>query len=235
MVRQWFEDFWEDWRHGAQLLLKNAGFTVVAVLALALGIGANAAIFSVVNAVLIKPLPYADPQRLVWVTTVLEGDELTGADAYLHWKRESKTFDYLTTFNAGPIKMTGGGEAERLEAVFATADVFPALSITPQFGRAFTPEEDRDPGGASVVILTHSFWQHRFGGDPGIIGKSLMLGGESRTVIGIMPPGFRFIREGSFLGEIQVLMPLGLDVQKELQGEATSIIEGGIIGRLKPG
>jgi predicted permease len=233
MVRHWIEDFWNDLRHGGQMLRDNTGFTVVAVIALALGIGANAAIFSVVNAVLIKPLPYSDPQRLAWVTTVLEGDEVTGADVYLHWKEQSKAFAYLVAFGAGLTKMTGGGEPENLEAVFATADVFPVLGITPQFGRAFTPEEDRD-GGAPVVILSHSLWERRFGGAPDIIGKPLVLDGESRTVIGIMPSGFRFIREGSFLGEVQVLMPLGLDVQKELQGESTSIIGGGVIGRINP-
>ncbi|HKQ91364.1 MAG TPA: ABC transporter permease [Blastocatellia bacterium] len=222
------EDLRQDLRYGARMLLKNPGFTLVAVLALALGIGANTAIFSVVNAVLLRPLPYYDPQRLVWVAEVLpHGDEIYGAADYIHWREQSKAFDHLVAFQPGSIYLTGRGEPERLDSILATANLFPALGVAPQLGRAFTPEEDR-PGVAPVVILSHSFWQRRFGGDPAIIGQSLTLDGRSQQVIGVMPPGFRFIRKAD------VLLPRALNVQRELTNEGISFL-GNIFGRLKTG
>jgi putative ABC transport system permease protein len=222
------EDLWQDLRYGARMLLKNPGFTLVAVVALALGIGANTAIFSVVNTVLIKPLPYYDPQRLVWVSEVMRhGDEIYGAADYLHWREQSKTFDHLVAFAPGSIYLTGRGDPEQLDSVRATANLFPALGVSPQLGRAFTPEEDR-PGVAPVVILSHAFWQRRFGGDPAIIGQSLTLDGISRQVIGVMPSSFKFIRKAD------VLAPRALNVQQELTREGMSFL-GNIIGRLKPG
>jgi hypothetical protein len=172
------EDLWQDLRYGARMLLKNPGFTAVAVIALALGIGANTAIFSVVNAVLLKPLPYYDPQRLVLVTEVPpekdgeRGGEYAGSIDYILWQAESKAFDHLIAFNWSNTYLTGRGEPERLDSVWTTANLFPALGVAPQLGRAFAPEEDR-PGGARVVILSHAFWQRRFGGDPAVIGQSL--------------------------------------------------------------
>jgi len=233
MVREWIDEFWNDLRHGVVVLLRNVRFTPAAVLALALGIGANTAIFSVVNAVLIKPLPYPNPNRLALVTTVLGEDEVTGGGDYLHWKEESKTFESITAFDAGPLTVIDArGRPERTSLVRATSDIFATLGVSPQIGRAFTVEEDR-AGGPPVAILGYSFWQQAFGGNPGIIGQSLELGRgqDSYTVIGIMPPGFRFIQDGSYLGEVQVLVPLGLDVQRELYG--ASRIIGGVIGRLK--
>ena len=232
---RWIEDFWKDLQYGARMLLKNPGFTLVAVLAFALGIGANTAIFSVVNAVLLKPLPYYDPQRLVLVTEVAgdkEGgwiDEYAGSIDYILWQTESKVFDHLVAFTSGNIFLTGRGEPERLDSVWATANLFPSLGVAPQLGRTFTPEEDRS-GGARVVILSHSFWQRRFGGDPAIIGQSLTLDREGRQVIGVMPPGFKFIQKAD------VLLPYAINVQLEL----TRNVDGAryfidtIIGRLKP-
>src|SRR5215510_1171778 len=222
------EDLWQDLRYGARMLLKNPGFTFVAVLALALGIGANTAIFSVVNTVLLRPLPYYDPQRLVWVSEVMSnGDEIYGAADYLHWREQSKSFDHLVAFTPGGIHLTGRGEPEQLDSIRATANLFPALGVAPQLGRAFTTEEDH-PGAAPVVILSHAFWQRRFGGDPAIIGQSLTLDGRSRQVIGVMPPGFKFIRKAD------VLLPRALNAQQELANQGISYL-GNIIGRLKPG
>src|SRR5262245_1969839 len=181
------------------MLLKNPGFTLVAVLALALGIGANTAIFSVVNTVLLRPLPYYDPQRLVWVAEVMRhGDEIYGAADYLHWREQSKTFDHLVSFAPGSIYLMGRGQPATVASIRATANLFPALGVAPQLGRAFTTEEDR-PGAEPVVILSHAFWQRRFGGDPAVIGQSLTLDGRSRQVIGVMPPGFKFIRKADVL------------------------------------
>jgi putative ABC transport system permease protein len=222
------EDLWQDLRYGARMLLKNPGFTLVAVLALALGIGANTAIFSVVNTVLLRPLPYYDPQRLVWVAEVMpHGEEIYGVADYLHWREQSKAFDHLVAFTPGSIYLTGRGEPEQLDSIRATANLFPALGVTPQLGRAFTTEEDR-PGAAPVVILSHAFWQRRFGGDQAIIGQSLTLDGISRQVIGVTPPGFKFIRKAD------VLLPRALNVQQELANQGISYL-GNIIGRLKPG
>ncbi|HEU0176013.1 MAG TPA: ABC transporter permease [Blastocatellia bacterium] len=222
------EEFWQDLRYGARMLLRTPGFTLVAVLALALGIGANTAIFSVVNSMLLRPMPYYDPQRLVWVAEVMRhGDEIYGAADYIHWREQSKSFDHLVAFASGNIYLTGRGEPEQLDSIRATANLFPALGVTPQLGRTFTPEEDR-PGAAPVVILSHAFWQRRFGGDPAIIGQSLTLDGISRQVIGVTPPGFKFIRKAD------VLLPHALNVQQELANQGISFL-GNIIGRLKPG
>jgi putative ABC transport system permease protein len=233
---RWIEDFWKDLQYGARMLLKNPGFTLVAVLALALGIGANTAIFSVVNSVLLNPLPYYDPQRLVWVTEDKRGKEgewegeYAGSIDYILWQAESKAFDHLVAFTSESVYLTGRGEPERLDSVWATANLFPALGVSPQLGRAFTPEENR-PGGAPVVILSHSYWVRVFGGDPAIIGQWLTLDRESRQVIGVMPSGFKFIRKAD------VLAPRTINVQRELtrnvDGSRYDI--GNIIGRLKPG
>jgi predicted permease len=230
------EDLWQDLHYGVRMLVKNPGFTVIAVLVLALGIGANTAIFSVVNAVLLRPLPYDDPQRLVHVTEVFEGKGgKTGKGVgggtidvhYFYWVEQTKTFDHLAAFDSGYIYLTGRGEPERLDSIWATANMFPALGIAPQLGRVFTPEEDR-PGGAPVAILSHALWQRRFGGDPAIIGQSLTLNGASRQVIGVMSPGFKFIQKAD------VLLPLRFIAQQDPRG-GISISRKFILGRLKPG
>jgi predicted permease len=220
----------QDLRYGLWMLRRNPGFSFVAVLTLALGIGANTAIFSVVNAVLLKPLPYPDPQRLVWVSETLQGEELNSAADYIHFQEQSKTFDHLASFISWQTYLTGRGEPERLDSVMVTATLFPALGVAPQLGRAFTPEEDR-PGGAPVVILSHAFWQRRFGGAPSIIGQSLTLNGIDRQVIGVMSPGFKFTQKAD------VLLPREIDAQSALRAESAGGIDilGNIIGRLKPG
>jgi putative ABC transport system permease protein len=220
---RFIEMLFQDLRYGLWMLRRSPGFTFVAVLTLALGIGANTAIFSVVNAVLLKPLPYYDPQRLVSI------EDERGDVEYVHWQAESKTFAYLVAFISGRIYLTGRGEPEQLDSLRVTANLFPALGVAPQLGRAFTAEEDR-PGGALVAILSHAFWQRRFGGDPAIIGQSLTLDGSSREVIGIMPPGFKFIQKAD------VLLPRMLNVQQVLaRPRGESLFVGKIVGRLKPG
>src|SRR5882672_1519256 len=225
---RFIETFIQDVRYGLWMLRRNPGFTFVAALTLALGIGANTAIFSVVNAVLLRPLPYYDPQRLVYVTEVWQQMEVTSDVDYLDWQAQSKAFDHLVAFKSGNIYLTGRGEPERLDPVWATANLFAALGVAPQLGRAFTPEEDR-PGGERVAILSHAFWQRRFGGDPAIFGQSLRLDGESRLVIGVMPPDFKFIQKAD------VLLPLALIAQRELPGKGRRFSDTNIFGRLKPG
>ena len=226
--KRWEDEMFQDLRYGVRMLLKSPGFAAVVVSILALGIGANTAIFSVVNAVLLKPLPYYDPQRLVSVVEMIDGDESRGDVEYVHWQAESKAFDHLAAYVPDSITLTGRGKPERLDAMWATASLFPMLGVTPQLGRAFTAEEDR-PGGVLVVILSYAFWQRGFGGDPGVIGQSLGLGGRSRQVIGVMPPDFKFLRKAD------VLLPRALNVQQALSRRPEdTIYVGNIIGRLKP-
>jgi putative ABC transport system permease protein len=216
----------QDLRYGLWMLRRNPGFTFVAVLTLALGIGANTAIFSIVNAVLLKPLPYYEPQRLVWVTEGIQflGDENSSDNDYYTWQAQSKTFEHLVAYYAGNIYLMGRGEPERLEYIRATANLFPALGVAPQLGRAFTPEEHRR-GGPSVAIISQALWQRRFSGDPAIIGQSMIIDRESRLIVGVMPPDFKFIQKAD------VLLPLAL----EAPGEYLTITLKKIFGRLRPG
>jgi predicted permease len=221
------DTFFHDLRYGLTMLRRNPGFTCVAALTLALGIGANTAIFSVVNAVLLKPLPYYDPQGLFWVTEGFQlfGEENTIDEHYFHWQAQSKSFDHLVAYHTGNLYLTGLGEPERLDFVEATANLFPALGVAPQLGRVFTPEEHQS-GSAHVAILSHAFWQRRFGGDPAIIGQSALLNGRSWQVIGVMQPGFKFIQKAD------VLLPLALELPTKGDFRIT---HKRIFGRLKPG
>jgi putative ABC transport system permease protein len=230
---RFIETTYQDLRYGLWMLRRNPGFTLVSVLTLALGIGANTAIFSVVNALVFNPLPYPDPKQLVWVTNVLQGNELIGAEEYLIWQAQSKSIDRLAAFTVGTIQLPGQDEPERINQVRATASLFPALGVAPQLGRAFTPEEDR-PGGPPAMILSHDYWQRRFGGDPSVIGRSVPFGRGTRSIIGVMPPGFRFLPEGRLGGNVDVWVPLALDAQRELKGQGTIILDN-VFGRLKPG
>jgi putative ABC transport system permease protein len=227
---RWVEELWEDLRYGARMLRTRPGFTIVAALTLALGIGANTAIFSVVNPLVFNPLPYPDPQRLVWVTNVFRGDELVGVDMYFAYQDESKTFEHLAAYIAGTKNLRGQGEPEPVNFVTATASVFPALGVAPLLGRTFTPEEAQ-PGAAPVVVLSYDYWRRRFGGDPSIVGQLATFGEGSRQVIGVMPQGFRFVPEQRIGGKADVWEPFALDKQRD----AMHIIEGGVFGRLKPG
>ncbi|MBO0724331.1 MAG: ABC transporter permease [Blastocatellia bacterium] len=222
------EEIWHDFRFGARMLLKQPGFTLIAVITLALGIGANTAIFSVVNAVLLNAVPYYEPQRLLWVTEAQDGRDFVfgaGVESYLNWQAQSQVFEHLVAFNRGRLDLTGRGEPERLEILSVTANVFPALGLAPQVGRAFTPEEER-PEAARVALLGHAFWQRRFGGDPSVIGSALTLDGHSRTVIGIMPPRSRTLI-GKSLEGVDVWLPLAVNAQQER--------DFSVIGRIKPG
>ncbi len=226
------ERWWQDLRFGVRMLRKNPSFTLIAVLTLALGIGANTAIFSVVNALVFNPLPYPEPEQLVWVTNDFRGDEIIGSDVFLAFQAQSQSFAHLAAFGTGVANLPG--EAEPLHVVRGTASLFPTLGVTPRLGRAFTADEDR-PGALHVIVLSHEYWLRRFGGNPAAIGQSLLLGKEQWTVIGVLPPGFRFLPERRLGGRVDVWMPLALDTPKESAGtEGTMILENAI-GRLKPG
>jgi predicted permease len=212
------DTLWQDARYGLRMLRRNPGFTIVAVLTLALGIGATTAIFSVVNAVLLRPLPYRDPDRLVLVPNAYGQD-------FLRWRDQAKTFESMAAFYFGTEDFTGSGEPERLAVAWVSTELFGTLGVAPALGRAFMPEEDRE-GVAPVVVLSDSFWRRRFGSDPQVIGRAITLNNQSQTIIGIMPPGFRF------LGDYDLWKPM---ITKWWGSEALWQVEVSVIARLKPG
>ena len=187
--------FWRDLRYGLRTLRKNPGFTAVAVIALALGIGANSAIFSVVNTVLLRPLPYKDPERLamVWEDNARSGfpRDTPAAANYVDWREQNQVFEGMAALADESFNLTGVGEPLRVDGQRVSADLFSLLGVEPQLGRAFRPEEDA-PGANRVVLLSHGLWQRRFGSDPKIAGRPVNLNGESYTVVGVMPQGFQF-------------------------------------------
>ncbi|HEV2488746.1 MAG TPA: ABC transporter permease [Candidatus Acidoferrales bacterium] len=188
------ETLWQDVRYGARMLRKNPGFTLVAVLTLALGIGANTAIFSVVNAVLLRPLAFRDPGKLCLVTESLPSFPSLGPsyENYVDFRDQSKSLEGLAAVHIDRLNLTGQGDAQRLSAQMATASLFPLLGVNALEGRTFTEDEDRF-GGPAVVMLSYGFWQSHFGGARDVLGKIVMLNDKPYTVSGILPPGFQII------------------------------------------
>ncbi|HKS27516.1 MAG TPA: ABC transporter permease [Pyrinomonadaceae bacterium] len=222
------ETLWQDLRYSLRMLLKSPGFTLVAILALALGIGANTAIFSVVNAVLLRPLPYKDPDRLVifWEKSATQDTSISYLN-YQDWRDQNQSFEQMTAFRRDSFNMTGAGDPERLAGRMASASFFSTLGAKLFRGSDFPASEDR-VGGQKVVILGHGFWQRRFGSDEGVIGRQLTLNNQSYTVIGITEPDFRF---GS---DTDIYTLIG---QSESPCFTSRGCHPGIyaIGRLKPG
>jgi predicted permease len=225
------ETLWQDVRYGARQLRKNRGFTAVAVLTLALGIGANTAIFSVVNAVLLKPLPYPEPGQLVQLCADWSGKPSTdiGSATFVEVKAQSQSLARIAAYSGGDMNLTGAGSAERIVAGAVTADFFPLLGVQPALGRNFTREEDT-PNGPKAAILGHGLWQRRFGGDAGVLGRTITLNQQSYTVVGILPARFQYPEP------FQLWIPLALG---ETSAALASFGEGMIllnaIARLKPG
>ncbi|HEU4507784.1 MAG TPA: ABC transporter permease [Pyrinomonadaceae bacterium] len=188
-------DFLHDMRFALRMLLKNPGFTVVTVIALALGIGANTAIFSVVNTVLLRPLPYKDPERLVmvWEDASKTGHprDTPSAANYIDWRDQNQAFEGMAATTSDSFNLTGAGEPERLAGMRVSANLFPLLGVEPHVGRVFTAAEDQ-PGSHRVVLLSYGLWQRRFGGDRNIAGKPVTLNGETYQVVGVMPARFQF-------------------------------------------
>ncbi|TAM80888.1 MAG: ABC transporter permease [Acidobacteria bacterium] len=236
----------QDVRYGLRRLRRNPGFTAVAVLTLALGIGANTAIFSVVNAVVLRPLPYSQSARLVWIAEsvpALKSEVASGGD-YVDWKDQNHTLDRIAAYDtvyrgslregsgsgggSADFNLTGRGTTARIHSAFESASFFATLGVEPQLGRAFTENEDQ-PGGPHVVVLMHSFWQQYFGSDPNVLGDAVNLDAAPYTVIGVMPASFRFPGDS----DAQILMPLALnETQERLRIAQRHVL---IIGRLKPG
>lgn len=186
--------FWNDLRYAFRVLAKSPVFTAVAIATLALGIGANTAIFSVVNAVLLQPLPFRDPAKLVIIAERSKYPTISVSyQNYLDWRDQSHSFESMEATRATNMNFTGSGEPERVQGRMATAGLFPLLGVQAVAGRTFSPEEDR-AGGAPVALVSYGLWQRRFGGARDLIGKSMTLDAKPYTVIGILPPEFQILQ-----------------------------------------
>ena len=209
------ESILQDLRYGIRTLLKQPGFTIVAVITLALGIGANTAIFSVVNSVLLRPLPFPQPDRLVKVAMTNarlgEDDGVLCVADFMDWQAQNKVFEDLAAFSDSWFSMTGGGEPVRVRGVWATTGFFSTLKAQPMLGRTFIAGDDVE-NGPWLVILSHHLWQQRFNSDPQVVNKTITLNGKPRTILGVMPPSFTFPPENdrSLPGEVAlwVMHPL---------------------------
>ncbi|MFB0554789.1 MAG: ABC transporter permease, partial [Phycisphaerae bacterium] len=181
---------WQDIRYGFRMLVRNPGFTVVVILVLALGIGANTAIFSVINAVLLRPLQFEDPDRLVmvWEQNLERGWDRSNVSSLnvADWREQNQVFEHLASVRKWQFTLTGGDEPEEIPASLVSTNFFSALGIKPALGRTFFPEEEQ-PGQNKVVVVSYDFWQRRFGSDPNIIGKSVTLSDMILNIIGVLP------------------------------------------------
>jgi putative ABC transport system permease protein len=189
------QNLFQDLRYALRQLRKNPGFTAVAVLTLALGLGANSAIFSVVDAVLLRPLPFHAPSRLVVVRPTEPGrrDDIgVSYPTFLDWRARNHVFEGLSVFREDDFTLTGRGEPAHLTGAVVSANLFSVLGVSPALGRDFIPEEDQPIGSGLPIMLSHSLWQNRFGSNPKIVGQSLTLGGQTFAVVGVMPLGFQF-------------------------------------------
>ena len=227
------QTLFQDLRYSFRLLLKNPGFTLVAVLTLALGIGANTAIFSVVNSLLLRPLPYQDAGQLVWIWGTNPKNnipqETASAPDFADWKSGNQSFEEMAAFSRTALILNTEGEPERLTGAAVTDGFFSVLRAQPKMGRIFLPEEDK-PGANRVVILSEGLWQRRFGADPNILEKSITLTGNPYTVVGVMPAAFLNPRPGD-LQPAELWVPLRLNYTTA--GRRSDFL--GVIARLKPG
>jgi putative ABC transport system permease protein len=233
--REYMSDLTQDVRYGIQTLRRAPGFTTVAVLTLALGIGATTAIFSVVNAVVLRPLPYPDAERLtmVWMDNRPAGmnEDIHSWPNFDDLRTQNQVFTGLAAYFPGGFNITGGCvegacDPERVAGVVSTADLFPILGVSPRIGRAFTAAEEQE-GSDGVVVLSHGLWRRQFGADPAAIGRTVRMNGRERTVIGVMPEGFAFPSP-----ETSAWVPLVIPEQERQARNSFGLY---VIGRLKPG
>jgi predicted permease len=225
------DNFLQDIRFGFRMLLKSPGFAAVAIVALALGIGANTAIFSVVDAVLLRSLPYKDPDHLVMIWHTYPKLNLAQASlsppSYIEYRDMTSSFEQVAAGAGWDANLTGAGEPERLQGARVSANYFTTLGVEPEHGRGFLPEEDQ-PGGNKVVVISHGLWARRFGSDPNLVGNTISLNGTSYTVVGITPPGFAFFRE------VDLFTPIAFTPdQLTADNHGNEFLVG--LARLKPG
>jgi putative ABC transport system permease protein len=228
----------QDIRYALRMLLKRPSFTVIVVLTLALGIGANTTIFSAIDAVLLNPLPYKDPERLmvVWETNKQLGPEMWDRNEaaignFLDWRSRNQSFDQLGALFDTDMNLTGVGEPQRIKSVVATTNFFQVLGVQPMLGRSFSPESET-PGSPFTAIISHELWQRQFGSDPGLINKSLTLNGHQVEVIGVMPPGFEL--QFPISVHVDMWVPFVIDVaDPDYHDRRNNFLYA--VGRLKPG
>ena len=224
--------FWQDLRYSSRTLMKRPAFTAVAVLTLALGIGANTAVFSVVNAVLLRPLPYPNADRLVTVWGNLHREGLTKMTAsvpeFTDYQQRSQVFAQLAAYGWQSFNLTGDGSPERVVGARVTASLFPVLGVAPVLGRSFLLEEDQ-PGRDQVVMISHRLWQNRFASDPNMVGRAIVLNGRSLNVVGVMPAGFEFPFQ-----DISVWKPAAFTAEEQAENERGSHFLN-VAGRLRAG
>ena len=223
------ETLFQDFRYAFRLLRKSPGFAVAAVLTLALGMSANTVMFSVLNTVLLRPLPYPQPDRLVqiWETDARRGDmhDMVSPYNFFDWRSQSQTFEQMATYEYSSVVLTGQKSPARLSALFVTASFFDVLKVSPLKGRTFLPDEDQ-PGKPRVAVLGYGAWQRHFGGDPEIVGKSVLLDDQAYSIVGVMPAGFGLPRDRT-----DVFCLPGFD----LKGTSRRSHYLQSMGRLKPG
>src|SRR5262245_21413 len=222
------DEMFQDLRYGMRMLLKNKGFTAVAAMTLMLGIGANTAIFSVVNAVLLRPLPFPEPERIVWLRESHPPSNLPQLSVtfptFLDWRSQNQVFAQMAAYREDGFNLQAGDEPKRVNGARVTVDFFATLGVRPEVGRAFLPQEDA-PGGERVVILSQALWRQSFGGDPQLVGRQIKVDGQACTVVGIMPPGFSYPQD-----DTQLWLPYALDPKGERVSHFLRVL-----GRLKPG
>ena len=208
------EDLGQDTRFAVRTLRRRPGFTAVAALTLALGIGASTTLFGVVKAVLLSPLPYGRPEGIAVLWSSWKGFDQTwlSYDEYEGWKADIPAFANVGIFSDGSVDLTENGESERLRAGYIDRDILPILGVKPSLGRGFTAAEDV-PNGPRVVILSHDVWERRYGADPSMVGKSIQVNGQAAQVVGVMPDGFRLPLDFGANGPTLIWLPLGTDAQ----------------------
>ncbi|HEY6270373.1 MAG TPA: ABC transporter permease, partial [Terriglobales bacterium] len=237
-MRRSLESLLQDLRYGLRVLVKAPTFASIAILTLALGIGANTAMFSVVNGVLLNPLPFAKPRQLVSLFEKIPNFE-NGSISYpnfVDWRGMNRTFSNMAAYRSTGFNLTGAGEPEHLHGEMISAGFFEILGVTPQMGRTFTAEEDRR-GANPTVMLTEGFWKRKFASDPHIIGKTLTLNDVSRTVVGIVPSSFHLTIQNFQRGTPpnDVYTPVGEFNEPQFYNQRGAGWGLDAIGRLKPG
>ena len=229
------ETLLQDVRFGARVLAKHRGFTAVAVVTLALGIGANTAIFSVVNELLLRPLPFRDAGRLVMLWEVSPAgrrQNSTSRANFRAWREQGASFEGMAAFSDQRLNLSGAGDPEEVSVQLATPELFRVLDVKPALGRALA-EEDAGPDAPDVAVLSHGLWQRRFGGDPAVVGRSITLNGTPRTVVGVLPAGFQWhIKQRSSTGRpAEIWVPLAMPTE----GVAARGRFLSVVARMKPG
>jgi hypothetical protein len=222
-------DLWQDLRYGARMLLKNPGFTLTAVLMLALGIGANTAIFSLVDAVALRPLPFRDSERLVWIwATRTDRDKaFYSIPNFIDTRERSRSFDEIAAFANWGANLTAQGEPERLRGIRVSAHAFQMLGVEAAAGRTLVAEDDA-PDKPRVVMLSYGLWQRRFGAERGVIGQPLTLNGDVYTVVGVLAPHFTIPN-----AEIELATPLRMETDPRRGERGSNFLR--VMARLKPG